>query len=366
MEKREGERSLFIDCLKIFMCYCIVVFHVAGGRVWIIDIMSQDWMIYHLYEGMTAGAVAVFIMISGALILSKGRMYVRYIGHKLLSYLRLAIFWGIFYSIFETIRIEIRTPREFALSVYNQFVYSSAGWHLWYLYMLAGLMIVLPFSYGVCHIENEGKKPLLLLILSAFLFFGIIRPTLALFPDSNGSPWINFLFRVDTGIFAGWGFYIGYFILGYVLFHLCKRGGKRKPVWYVTALISVGVIVKLFGVLATGYLAKTQDATLMSYYDNNTVYTFICAVCIFCGAYYLVDMVSFSKKVEHLIHSLAEKTQGIYLIHWVFTRILGDPNIHIVDINPLLMVPVVAAGVFGVCIVIVSVLKHTPYIRKFL
>lgn len=66
-KERKKERVIYLDIIRIFSCFCVIVLHVSSSYWQDTSIQSISWHIFNFYDSMTRWTVPVFVMISGAL-----------------------------------------------------------------------------------------------------------------------------------------------------------------------------------------------------------------------------------------------------------------------------------------------------------
>lgn len=64
-------RLIYLDFLRVISILAVLIIHVAGEKITECDVNSAEWMTMNVYDSVSRWGVSVFIMISGALFLSK-------------------------------------------------------------------------------------------------------------------------------------------------------------------------------------------------------------------------------------------------------------------------------------------------------
>lgn len=122
-----------MDILRIFACLMVVLLHVAATYMRPFDsecFNMSEWRIASVFNSTTRWTVPVFVMISGAFMLSKDipidRIFKKYI-FRLVTVL---VIWNIIYN-FELIFNEFTLKK-----IISCILLPHKSYHLWFIYML--------------------------------------------------------------------------------------------------------------------------------------------------------------------------------------------------------------------------------------
>ena len=141
MEKKE--RLIYPDILRIVSVFGVLVIHSISIFWDNIPVKTGSWAAFACIDSIFRFVVPVFVMISGMFMLSPEKdrgiknLYSKNILHILTSF----IFWSFLYALFNN----IPTNPEICFSI-KDFILSfiKGEYHLWFLFMIAGLYIVTP------------------------------------------------------------------------------------------------------------------------------------------------------------------------------------------------------------------------------
>lgn len=61
------KRITYLDYLKVFATFAVIILHVVAQNWYITDVNSFGWKTLNVYSSMVRWAVPVFVMISGSL-----------------------------------------------------------------------------------------------------------------------------------------------------------------------------------------------------------------------------------------------------------------------------------------------------------
>lgn len=324
--------NISFSVMRSLACIAIVVLHlclyakvaaVAQGR-------ALSWgqaLGTDLVQDSCLWAVPMFVMVSGALLLDPARKmswqklwknYVGRVGGALLLF-------GLFFIVFDMAMNGLAETAansnffvahpvgdaEAGVGLNGAYVFlccfidllTGHSWtHLWYLYMLLGLYLLLPFFKMV--VENSTEKELKGLIVILFLFQCVV-PLLGLFGVET-----DYRFSVAT-------VYPLYFFLGYAL----DARIVEVPKWLSVILVVLG-----FGCiwLLVWRDSLSDQAQFLSY---GTSYNSIPVVVLAVALFVLLDrkageeVWSNEKSPNKLLLNFDKCSLGIYLLHLLFIKL---------------------------------------------
>lgn len=200
------DRNLSFSWLRVLGTIAVIALHVlfSGAGIHEDNISDSQYIVTEMIVSLTMWAVPIFLMVSGALLLDPAREIT--IAKILRKYLKRVLVALVICSVLFRI-IDIVMDGEpftfFNLMGALEDLFMGDGWsHLWYLYLLVGIYLCLPFFRMIArHLDRSSA--ILLLVLS--LVFLSILPTLEGFELYSA-----FYIPVQT-------IYPFYFFLGYIL-----------------------------------------------------------------------------------------------------------------------------------------------------
>ena len=211
----EKKRIVWIELLRIAACVGVLGIHAGSQHFRDMPVDSAVWQVSNFYHGINRFAVACFIMISGSLYLSSKRTWdlKKLWQRNILPVASAYIFWQLFYGFY---RIAVNGGPKIGSMEFlkKMLVYVSKPYfHLWYLPMLIGLLIITPLVWEIVN-SSRGKQWSQYMIL-LFLVFQIFTYTAGRF----NLPWKehvqSLMNTVHPELVTG---YIGYFVLGHYLY----------------------------------------------------------------------------------------------------------------------------------------------------
>ncbi|MDR9828834.1 acyltransferase [Vibrio sp. FNV 38] len=288
------ERVLCFDLMRCVAAVAVIAIHVlAPYRNELHSIPFDQWFTAVTVNGISRWAVPVFILISGALMLSDtrpfdGRYYIkRRLGKVLIPFL----FWSLFYAYFSgwsALGFDGQISQEVLIASLHHATY----YHLGFFYYFIPLYFVIPLFQWALREYGES------VLYSYVAIWGITS--------------LLFLLRIDGFWSADLWLFSGYLPLGYLLFRkvpLTKRTVSTSTVLGVIALVlTVGMVVQL-----SLTNAEYSVGRWLSYKTINVV---LAASMIFMLCRYFGE--GLSPKVQAMVSAISQYSLGIYILHPIF------------------------------------------------
>ena len=165
-DKTVSARNISLDLLRIVATLAVVMLHTAK-RVWYnIPVSTSGWYVSNIYLSAVRWAVPVFVMISGALFLTREIDIKKLYRTNILRMVTAFIFWSLFYAWLWW--MEGLDAKE-AVKLFIQ-----GNFHLWFLPMIMGIYMALPILKKITESKNLTRYFLLLSFIFAFVVPQII------------------------------------------------------------------------------------------------------------------------------------------------------------------------------------------------
>ncbi len=351
MEVQINNRENYLDFLRVFATFTVVLLHVSAVNTYYVDFKSEDWNLFMLYESFVNWSVPVFVMISGSLLLSKDYSFKKIKG-KLKRLFLIFYCWSILYLFFDFWNNGVSIYSENFLWIQ---VLIQGHYHMWFLIMLFGLYLITPMLRKIVADEKLLKLFLAISIVVTFIipsFSNILVGTNNSFLDE---PIVIAVFNGLKNVFSDSKFsftlgFVSYYMFGYWMRHTKRFDNKGLIVGVV--LFVIGSIVLYFELR----LAKSKEtASLFLQYDNFAI--LLQAIGIF--AFVKNFRISHYSFVKWSSLSL-----GIYLLHPFVIELLQHFSITSLSFNPVISVPVLSIFIFIVSMLISAILIRIPGLTK--
>lgn len=339
-----ARRVVYFDALRVFASLAVMVLHLAAQHWGDADLGSAAWRAFNGWNAAVRWCVPVFVMISGALFLERPADIKRLLGRHVARVAVAFVFWSGVYALV--------SARRYPL-VRWQIVYEfvRGHYHLWFLYMIAGLYLLVPLLRAIVTAKRLGAYFLLLTFLFGFLL-PELTGVIALYTNHLGADLQAALQTVDLRFVMGFS---GYFALGYFLNRRALSRGEELAIY---ALGVLGFLVTLFGTRVVSLRAGAPSSLLYGY----------CTVNVLCEAAAVFTLFKQRLKLEsRLLGALSGASFGAYLIHaLVIDTLQFRFGVDTLSLNPLLSVPLLAAATFVCAYGASLVLRKIPVARDYI
>jgi len=343
----EKSRSIqYINRLRILAIYSVVTAHVAMGLTMQMRPFTADWWLGCWLFYIAHAAIPIFVMISGALLLDNERQESALEFYKRRLY-RAGIplaFWTIVYFI---VRRAVDGEHLTAGAIVKLILTGDPYYHLWFLYMIAGLYLVTPVLRMFVRYSPPRDR----------LFVIVVILVLA-----------NAYFQTDVllwnnrrSIFTMFIPFVGYYLCGY---ELRRIDPKRIP----SGVPSLAAIVSAiyFAAFAPVFLDRKGGVGVRYLFDFFSLPMVFFSIGVFWAAY-LHDRTAAPPQGLHkkALEWVASTTLGVYVLHpLVLTFIRDRFGGQAGHGSFLLIVTVVPLVTFIACYLITSVMMNIPLLRR--
>jgi len=294
------ERNHGFDYLRAFSCICIILLHTTYSctLMYTSEITPLQNMLCQMVMNNLMWCVPCFIMVTGALLLppEKELTYRNLFKKYMARILKAIVVFGVIFLLC----VMVVTPSRRTLSYFLQGLYkifTGDSWsHMWYLYCLIGLYLLLPFYKKIAAQSEEKEIRYLLIVYAVFL---------SLLPQINAfGVRCGFYIHVSS-IYPFWLF-LGYYVN--------RWGLNRSRRFY--ALLGAAATVLL--VLLTWVRVRWNVSSLSGLFEYSSILVIFQAAGV-AGWFFQCRAESFSRLKSLLTH-IDRHSFGIYLIHMIFVR----------------------------------------------
>lgn len=297
------------DAIRLFAVVAIVVLHTAANGVNRLDFASTDWWLANLTDSAARAAVPLFVMLTGALLLNQPLQALRHFYQKRWQRMGLALCgFSLFYLCWSQLKALVKGQQLSSDDLWLQLVSGTPYFHLWYLYMLVGLYLVLPFLQRLWQPlprQQQGQLVVASLVLQQLSFA-------MLFVEQHP---LDFVWPV-------WFIaYLPYLLLGGWLGLLTEQKLTNKSwLFFAIALCSLLIAGGHFG-----QLLAQQQGLGPAWLQHNPVfyaYSYTSLPMLFC-ALLLWQLLGHSKRLattsqQPIAKRIVQHSLAIYCIHPVF------------------------------------------------
>ncbi|KII80267.1 acyltransferase [Vibrio renipiscarius] len=288
------ERVRFFDLLRCVAAIAVIAIHVlAPYRNELGVIPFDQWATAVSVNSISRWAVPVFILITGALMLSDKRDFELgyYIKRRLGKVLLPFIVWSLFYAYLSGWTLADFDGQE-ALNVLKNSPSHATYYHLGFFYYFIPLYFVIPFFQWAVKRGNDEA-------LYAFVAVWLVTTLL-------------YLLKIDGPWSAEMWLYSGYLPLGYLLYK--KLPLNKTSVMTFTWLGVFSLMLTVWMVVSNS--VDAGEYTVGRWLSYKTLNVVLAASMIFIVCRYLGDKLP--EKGYAIVAFISQYSLGIYLLHPIF------------------------------------------------
>lgn len=347
-EHPAAKRVIYFDILRIAAIFAVVAVHLSAQHWLDVDVSSRAWFAFNLYCTTGKWSVPIFVMISGALFLGRNISIRTILKKNVARIATVFLSWSGCYALVDLVF------RHAPLSVVlSQLI--TGHYHLWFLYMIVGLYLLIPLLRPI--VQNETLTHYFLLLALVFTF---LLPQLALFTSfvSYEASTVIRTVIMYSYCFFPLGFTV-YFVGGY---YLSRRSFSHRE---EIVLYCVGVAALLFSIIAPAALSRAQGAANPTFYSYNDLNVLCTSVPIFVFAKQHLVFPRMGERAYALLRKMSKYSFGVYLVHPMVIELLQHFGIDTFSCNAFFSVPLLAIFVFTASTAISALLNRIPIINKY-
>jgi surface polysaccharide O-acyltransferase-like enzyme len=293
--------TAYLNVLRVCAIVGVIMIHVFSPLNGYFSLALTKWESYFctVLRNVWQWCVPIFVMISGVIFLDiKKDISVKKLLTKYYFRIILALFiFGIPYAFME-IFFDAHYQFSFnqiGLAILN--VFKGKLWdHMWYLYMIAGLYLIIPFLK--IFVKNCGKNVLEYIIVVLFIFTSVI-------------PFMENVFSIKLGFYIPiTSVYVFYLLFGYYI-HVYKIAINNKILFCLMALY---FIFSILMPLNSNFVDMARGGGI-KFFDYNFPIVVMSTLVLFC-------FIHQKNKSNKICNVLSPMCFGIYLIHTLFINFL--------------------------------------------
>ena len=340
------KRTNYYSYLRAIACMAIVLLHTADASV-----MLYGDAISNMQKSVSMGmvycmmwAVPTFVMVTGALLLNpeKEITYKKLYGKYILRIVLALAAFGLIFRCFDIVMNgEPWSVTSVLQGLWNVMIGKSWA-HLWYLYLLIGIYLLLPFYRKIA--ANSSTRELWYLLGIYALFISILPLT--------GMVDVDLAFYIHTSTIYPFYLFLGWTISSGKL-NISKQGGA--------ILFLVGTLL-LITVVRARYMNGIEEAAKLLNYSS--VFVILQSMGLF-ALFKQEDgdgnELSFTKRI---LLDIDKCSFGIYLVQMIFVRLI----LRYWGINPFetgtWMILLISIGIFIISWIVIRIMKKIPILNK--
>lgn len=262
--ENKNNRIISLDLLRIIACLGVISIHTKP--IWVRFV--SPW------------SVSLFVLISGSLLLNKDETFAQFLHKRVIRIPVVFAVWSVLYTV---INLCEKKADGIMITYKDTFIDLVSGkYHMWFLFMIWGLYLLLP-AYRLINRSEYLKYIVLVLIL-----FSVVIPSVQ---ELEWFHWSEY----ETGIIN----------LGVFYYPLCFLTGSLLPKnklsrKYEIGILACGIVGLIMILLGIGTLLRD----------------YMCVIAVFYWLYHYVQITN--TKLRKAVYTISECTFGMYLMHDMF------------------------------------------------
>lgn len=332
----------WVDACRLFSIFGVFVIHIAGPVFnQYHSIPLDQFLAANAIDSLVRACVPLFTMLSGALLLGKEatiNMTARRISRVAVP----LVFWSFIYTFW--VDSWTNKPLDF-FGAFSSMLQTPAMYHLWFVYMIVGVYIVMPILPAITKTLIADKK----IATYFFVLWFVVNSITVYYP-------VELIQKLYLSNFLGWP---GYFVLGYYLTQ--SEYLHRISVKWV---VLVFLLASLCTFLISWYLnisSVSPNVMAREYFSPNVVIASI-------SAFLWFRRLKIPDFLVRPFAYMAGMVFPMYFMHIFIISMLTGKN-HGLGISPYFIHPIIGILVLSVLIFLVSflitvLLRFIPYSSK--
>lgn len=323
----QAGRHSYLDLVKFIAIFMMLAIH-CTDNVSMAERFTDEYRLWgSIYGSAMRPSIPLFVMVTGILLFPVRMDYGVFFKKRISRVLYPFLFWAVIYNLFPwftgVLGLDAGVIQNFfawagdapsqeigeamaniAMIPFNFTVYTT---HLWYIYLLIGLYLYMPFLSAWLKDASKRNIELFLLLFAVSTFIPYLRNYVShdLFGTCSWNEFGTFYY------FAGFN---GYLVLGYYLHHYVKLDWK-KTLAISLPLIAIGYIVTFVGFRNSLYIPNATEEQVELFYTYCSPNVLMMSI----GVFLLCMKASFSsEKTTSLLANFSKYAFGIYLSHYLF------------------------------------------------
>ncbi len=306
---KENNKIFGLDLIRVLSMFFVIFLHCSSNRLRV-GMESFGWGIANFITSFSTCGVPLFFMISGALILNSKKTYdISYVlKNRVIRLIIPLVFWS-----FIALLVKFYVDSKLVFSIenyYNEFIQilnKPIAVHFWFMYYLIPIYLISPAIK--VFVDNAGEKMVLYIIflwiiqILSYSFSGIIK-------EPSQAAFLSIAFIKNIGFLSG---YLGYFILGFVLFN--KDISINKGV-----CLFIAFFMAIFISIGTKAISEYNGFYTESFKSYKSIFVCLISIMIFIV---LKDFKNSNKYFKALINILSPISYGVYLCHNIFLDVIN-------------------------------------------
>lgn len=353
-------RTLYLDYLRVLAAAAVIMLHISSLEWYTADVNGLWWHVLNFYNSISRWCTPVFLMISGALFLSRNeipikQIYTKYVLRLFTAYCAWSFIYYLFGSDSSVSRQFLKLFQPGRIPYWIEII--NSHYHLWFVPMIAGIYICIPMLRQIV----RDRKVMVYFLCLSYLFWSLIPDSVQMMKDFG----IEILKPIITALYNALrqtelSFvmnYTFYFVLGYFLYQ------TQFPKKVRIAIYCLGLFGFVFTIAVTALATLKYQSPIPTYY-----YAYRANVCLEAvGVFELFKNLPLKEnRTGKIMHTLSKWSFGAYLVHLLIFEKMTQHGICAFLFNPIFSVPILTAVVFLLSFAVSALLHCIPKVNKYI
>ncbi len=337
-----GMRESWADMCRLLAIFGVILIHTSAPVFYEFRTISLDkFLVANLIDSMARVSVPLFIMLSGALLLGRNSGTV-WEGRRILKVLIPLVFWSFVHLFW--LNVWAAKPLN-VVEATVQILQAPAMYHLWFVYMIIGIYLLLPMLRVISVAIISDKK----MAIYLFSLWVVINSITIYYPIGT----LQLLKLPNT---LAWP---GYFILGYYLATSeTFKGISSRLSGFIFIAASLSTFALSWRINAA---SLTPNETAFEYFSPNVLIAS-------CAAFVWIRKIEIQTSLVKPLEYLSSLVFPVYCMHILIIELLKGGllgfSITPYTIHPLLGISALALSTLIVSMLITLLLRQIPYVSK--
>lgn len=347
--QKPEERRFYLDVLRVISIIFVIVLHAAAQFWYRTNVRSFSWQVMNFYDAISRWAVPEFAMISGVLFLNRDLTIRRILQKYVLRIVIAFTFWSAVYALVNHVY-----GVDWKQTV-KSFLLGPA--HFWYLYMIAGMYLILPL---LKRIAEDARLTAYYCVLSVVFAFFIPQSIalMELFSRSGSNVGRMIIGKIQLFFVLGYPFF---FLLGYWL----DRYEPEK--WQFRVILILGIAGFLSTILFSALTSMYKKTPVDLFFDYFTLNVMPASVLIFVLIKKRLESSSVGARTRAVFAKLSTWSFGAFLCHVLIQILLNRVlHFHAASLPAVFSVPLLSLTVTILSFFISALLHQIPVLKKYI
>ena len=347
------QRNIAFDVLRILAAFSVVMLHASAAYINMAEVGTVTFRWANAMNSFSRFGVPIFVMISGAIFLSEDKKITvkkLWLGNILRMLILFGV-WSFGYYVYQSLYLwDFDFWRQGIVRTIVGMVYASD--HFWFFFMIMGLYALVPIlRTWVAHAEKKELDYFVIL----FVVFQIARTTVTTILDKSLILKLADMFKITE---LTW--YLGYFVLGYVLM---KYGVSDRVKRILGIMVPIGMLANY---VISDYMSLKAGIYSPGIYDSFGIFTFAHAVALFVFVNDGFAKITVNQTVAKWVSEIALDTLGVYVMHVGLLSFFVSKGFIFENFSPIGGSILLSVICFVVCSAVAALLRRIPFVGKYI